>query len=92
MKEVKEVFGQFAVEIAGKVVLFGTESEAATAAVMEEQSSDFEERAAAYVTARELDPEARMTKGRTNVIKDFLAFEATLPCEKEEEFVPINMR
>lgn len=78
MSNVQEVFGKFAVEIDGKVELFDNESEAATAVVMAEQSADFEARAAAYADARELDPEARMTKGKKNIIKDFLAFEATL--------------
>jgi hypothetical protein len=78
MANVEKVFGKFAVEIEGEVKLFDNESEAATAAVMAEQSAEFEARAAAYTDARELDPEARMTKGKANIIKDFLAFEATL--------------
>jgi hypothetical protein len=97
MANVEKVFGKFAVEIEGEVKLFDNESEAATAAVMAEQSAEFEARAAAFVAARELDPEGRMTKNKVNVIKDFLAFEATLEDEPdkdkpEEEFIPINKR
>jgi hypothetical protein len=83
MNNVQEVFGKFAVEIDGKVTLFDTESEAKTAAIMLEQESDFEARANAYITARELDPTGRMTKNRVNVIKDFLAFEATAPADED---------
>jgi hypothetical protein len=50
---------------------------------MLEQESDFEARANAYITARELDPTGRMTKNRVNVIKDFLAFEATAPADED---------
>jgi hypothetical protein len=92
MSEVQNVFGKFAVEINGEVKLFDNESEAKTAAIMAEQAADFESRAAAFVAARELDPEGRMTKNKVNVIKDFLAFEATLEDEPEEEFIPINKR
>jgi hypothetical protein len=75
---VQEVFGKFAVEICGKVTLFDSRSEAETQAVLAEQSEQIEAKAVAYAEARELDLEARMTKGKMNVIKDFLAFEATL--------------
>lgn len=78
MANVEKVFGKFAVEIEGEVKLFDSELEAATAAVRAEQSAEFEARAAAYIDAREFDPESRMTKGKANIIIDFLAFEATL--------------
>lgn len=78
MENVQEVFGKFAVEIDGKVKLFDSRSEAETEAVLAEQSEQIEAKAIAYAEARELDLEARMTKGKMNVIKDFLAFEATL--------------
>lgn len=78
MENVQEVFGKFAVEIDGKVTLFDSRSEAETQAVLAEQSEQIEAKAVAYAEARELDLEARMTKGKMNVIKDFLAFEATL--------------
>jgi hypothetical protein len=78
MEKVQEVFGKFAIEIDGKVTLFDSRSEAETQAVLAEQSEQIEAKAVAYAEARELDLEARMTKGKMNVIKDFLAFEATL--------------
>lgn len=83
MSNVQEVFGKFAIEIDGKVTLFDSKSEAETAAVMIEQEADFEARADAYIAARELDPAGRMTKNKVNVIKDFLAFEATAPAEED---------
>jgi hypothetical protein len=75
---VQEVFGKFAAEINGKVELFETYQEAKEAFVTYAKTAEFTSRAVAYLKARELDPESKMAKGRLNVIKDFLSFEASL--------------
>ena len=86
MANVIEVFGQFATQVNGKVKMFATRGEAESAAVLEEQSGDFQKRAEAYCVSRELDPESKMAKAKINVIVDFLAFEATgAPSETEPE-------
>lgn len=87
MNKVQEVFGKYAVEIKGSIVLFDTENEAISKAVLETQGAEFAERANTYLVARELDPESKMAKGRANVIKDFLAFEASQaePLAKETD-------
>lgn len=76
MAEVKEVFGQYATLVNGKIKMFETRGEAQSAAVMEEQSGSFKERAFAYCESREIDVESKMAKGRMNVIIDFLAYES----------------
>ena len=78
MSNVQEVFGQYAVEINGKVELFATESEAATAEAQALNGEAFAARANAYVQARGLEG-SKLIKTKTNVITDFLAFEASLP-------------
>lgn len=75
---VQEVFGKFAAEIDGKVTLFDTFQEAKEAFCTYSKTAEFDNRAKAYLTARELDLESKMAKGRFNVIKDFLSFEASL--------------
>ena len=94
MSNVIEVVVQFATQVNGKVKMFPTRGEAESAAVMEEQAGEFQERATAYCVSRELDVESKMAKGKINVIIDFLAYEAagaespkaTEPAESSEEF------
>lgn len=79
-----EVFGQFAVQIAGKTEMFPTEAEAKAAAVIAENEAEFQERASAFCAAIGMpveDEEGKVNKaavGKCNVIKQFLAFEATI--------------
>ena len=80
---VQEVFGKFAVQIDGSVVMFDTQSEAETAAVLAEQSEEMQARADAYCAARNL--EGKNAKGKCNVILDFLAFEATASDDEETD-------
>ena len=85
MVNVQKVFGKHAVEINGEVKLFDTESEARSAAVMVNQDAAFTDRANKYLTAKGLDLESKMAKGKANVIKDFLAYEASFgPCAQAE--------
>lgn len=72
--KVQEVFGQYAVEIDGKVELFNSEAEATSAAVLAANKAEFEARAQAFTDA--LGLEGKVAKGKANVIVDFLAFEA----------------
>jgi len=85
MAEVIEVFGQFATRVNDKIKLFANKGEAESAAIMEEQSSAFLERAEAYCVSREIDIESKMARGKINVIIDFLAYEAVADSEPEEE-------
>ncbi len=81
MVSIQKVFGKFAVEINGEVKLFDTESEARSAAVLVNQEAAFDYRVNKYLTAKGLDLESKMAKGRSNVIKDFLAYEASFGTE-----------
>ena len=75
---VVEVFGKFAVEIKGVVTLFDTKEQAVAEEVSSRLSGQFEDLAVAYCKYRELDLDTKMAKGKINVIKDFLAFQASI--------------
>jgi len=83
-KGIVEVFGKFAAEIAGEVVMFDDKSAAETAVVMAEMEGEINDRAEAYCAARGLIDKNAAAK--TRIISDFLAFEATL--DPEEVDVP----
>ena len=88
MVNVQKVFGKFAVEINGEVKLFDTESEARSAAVLVNQEAAFDDRVNSYLTAKGLDLESKMAKGKSNVIKDFLAYEASFRAAVQPEAKP----
>ena len=89
MVDVQKVFGKFAVEINGEVKLFDTESEARSAAVLINQEEAFNDRVNEYLKAKGLDLESKMAKGKANVIKDFLAYEASFGSDCRAE-VPLD--
>lgn len=78
-----EVFGKFAVELEGEVVMFDDRSAAETAVIMAENAEEIEARAGAYCEARGLVDKNAAAK--TRIISDFLAFEATLVDTPEDE-------
>lgn len=80
---VQEVFGKFAVEIGGKIVMFDTETEALAAGAREANSAEFVARADAYLETLGLltEEKSKTAAGKRNQIVDFLAFEATLAVE-----------
>ena len=71
-KNVQAVFGQFATEIAGKVEMFDTETEAQAAYDADANSAGYLALATAYTNHKGL--ESKNAKGKINVITDFLAF------------------
>jgi hypothetical protein len=73
-QNVQEVFGQFAVEIAGEVALFTTHAEAAQALSAHENAAEFTTRATAFTASKGLD--GKTAKAKINVIEAFLAWEA----------------
>ena len=75
--KVQEVFGKFAIMTEAGVVMFDTKSEAETSLAMVENEAEFTARAAAYCDARGL--EAKNAAAKTKIVKDFLAYEASLP-------------
>ena len=85
MVNVQKVFGKHAVEINGEVKLFDTESEARSAAVLVNQEAAFDDRVNSYLKAKGLDLESKMAKGKSNVIKDFLAYEASFRAAVQPE-------
>jgi len=80
-KGIVEVFGKFAVELEGEVVMFEDKSAAETALIMAEKSEEIEARAGAYCEARGLVDKNAAAK--TRIISDFLAFEATLGSDED---------
>lgn len=84
MSQVVEVFGKYAVQIAGETKMFDTEAEASSAVVLAENEAEFQARAEAFcegIGLKLTDDEGKANKaavGKANVVKQFLAFEATL--------------
>lgn len=78
---VQEVFGKFAIMVDGQVVMCDTKSEAETKLAMLENEESFTARAAAYCDARGL--EAKNAAAKTKIVKDFLAYEASLTEDAE---------
>lgn len=76
-------FGKYMAEIDGQVVNFDSESEAMTAVVIAEASESMAARAKNYCDTRGL--EGKNAVGKTRIIMDFLAFEATLPTDAPVE-------
>lgn len=80
--KIVEAFGKFMAEINGQIVTFDSKSEAETAVVMAEQSEGMIARAEAYCDERGLEGKNKV--GKTRIITDFLAYEATLSVEVSE--------
>jgi hypothetical protein len=72
--QIQEVFGQFAVEINGKVELFPSHAEAAVALSKFENEAEFIGRAEAFAASLGLSDKA--AKGKSNVALAFLLWEA----------------
>jgi len=91
---VQEVFGQFAVEIAGAVKLYASEAEATKVAVLAEKEQEFYEEGVAFAASLgfNIDDEktGKTAKGKANVVIAYLAWveggkpEAPEPEAKEE--------
>lgn len=75
---VLQVFDKFAVEVDGKVKLFDELKDAIKASISNEAAAVFNDRINAYFKAREIDGKSRMGVGRSNLLKDFLIFEASI--------------
>jgi len=76
--KVQEVFGQFAVEIDGKIQMFATEAEALTAGSRAANEAEYVARADAYLESLGLlgdETKAKTAATKRNQIVDFLAFE-----------------
>jgi len=71
---VVEVFGQFAVQVAGKTKMYDTRVEAETADVLERQGAGFVAKAKSFTQAIELA--GKQAKQQENVVVAFLAWEA----------------
>ena len=67
---IQEVFGQYAVEIAGQVLLYATEDEARTKLSEHENGEEQMQIAREYAEARGLA--GKNAKGKINVVVDFL--------------------
>ena len=71
---VVEVFGQFAVQVAGKTKMYATRVEAETADVLERQGAGFINQAQAFTNANEIS--GKQAKQQQNVVVAFLAWQA----------------
>lgn len=74
--KVVEAFGKYMAEIDGQIVTFEDRSAAETAVALADGKEEMNARAAAYCEARNLV--GKNAVGKTRIITDFLAFEATI--------------
>jgi hypothetical protein len=81
--KIVEAFGKYMAEVNGQIVTFDSESEAQTAVVLAEKSESMTARAKLYCDERGL--EGKNAVGKTRIITDFLAFEATVSEEVLED-------
>ena len=72
VKNIQEVFGQFAVSLGDGPVLFKTEAEAATALSEYENGAEQRQLAADFCAFKGVD--GKNAKGKSNVITEFLAW------------------
>lgn len=71
---IQEVFGQFAVQLNGKIEMFPTEAEAGAALAMAEHAEEYNNLADQYCASKGF--EGKAAKGKHNVVVDFLATQA----------------
>lgn len=77
MSNVVELFGKFAIENAkGEIVTYESKEEAVQASILEANEAKFTELAEGYCEAKGYT--GRAVPQKVNVIKDFLAYQASL--------------